>query len=89
MPEGGAIYAISRWLAADRVCQIYIRDTGIGMNAGQLQDLFEPFRSRKAQGAGLGLYLSKQLVEQHGGRVTVHSAQSKGTIVVVQLPWRE
>lgn len=89
MPEGGAIYAISRWLAADHVCQVYIRDTGIGMNAEQLRSLFEPFHSRKAQGAGLGLYLSKQLVEQHGGRVTVQSEQGKGTIFVVQLPWRE
>lgn len=86
MPNGGQIHVVSRWHQSERQCQVLVSDTGVGMSAGQLVRLFEPFHSRKAQGVGLGLYLSKQIIDQHGGSISVRSQVQQGTVVEVVLP---
>ena len=48
--------------------------------------IFEPFFSTKKRGTGLGLSIAKQIVEQHGGRITVESAPGSGTSFLVDLP---
>ncbi len=72
-----------------------VGDTGIGMTASEAEQAMQPFRqidsslSRRYQGTGLGLPLSKSLVELHGGEMTVESAVGAGTTVRVVLPaWR-
>ncbi len=67
-----------------------VRDTGAGMTEEELRTLFEPFkrgrRSRSVQGTGLGMPLTKRLVEQLGGTLEVSSQPGHGTTFVVRLP---
>jgi PAS domain S-box-containing protein len=89
MPKGGPIELTTSWRAESRRCQITIRDTGVGLNSRQLTHIFDPFSSEKESGPGLGLYLTKQIVEQHAGRISVHSRLDQGTVVEIMLPWNE
>ena len=88
VPVGGQI-----WLSAkedgDRV-EIMVRDNGHGMNDEALRHLFEPFYSTKGDlGNGLGLYISHEIVERHGGTLTVKSQAGSGTEIRVRLPARQ
>ncbi|MFW7188387.1 ATP-binding protein [Lysinibacillus sp. BNK-21] len=68
---------------------IYIRDTGIGMSEDEIKRVFLRYeRSKKTnyQGVGLGLNITKQLIELHGGTITVQSALGKGTTISFTLP---
>jgi signal transduction histidine kinase/CheY-like chemotaxis protein len=75
----------------DNYCQIQVRDTGVGIRQDQLPQLFERFRqadgstNRSHEGSGLGLALVKELVELHGGKVTVDSVYGKGTTFTIWL----
>ncbi|NEU72018.1 response regulator [Hassallia byssoidea VB512170] len=66
-------------------CRLQVQDTGIGIVTEQIPHLFERFRqaegteNRQYEGSGLGLALVKELVEMHGGKVTVESVYGKGT----------
>ena len=77
---------------ASRYAQIAITDTGIGIKEEDLPKLFEKFRqldashNRKYEGTGLGLALTKQLVELHGGTVHVSSTYGAGSTFVFTLP---
>jgi light-regulated signal transduction histidine kinase (bacteriophytochrome) len=67
--------------------EIKIRDNGHGMNDEALKHLFEPFYSTKGDlGNGLGLYISHEIVERHGGSLTVKSQVGTGTEIRVRLP---
>jgi signal transduction histidine kinase len=69
-----------------------VEDTGIGMSAEQIPLALAPFGqvdsglARKYQGVGLGLPLTKRLVELHGGRIEITSAPGRGTTVMFHLP---
>jgi len=69
-----------------------ITDTGIGIVNTQLDQLFQPFiqldsnLNRKYEGTGLGLFLVKQIVDLHGGQITVQSELGKGSCFTVRLP---
>jgi two-component system, sensor histidine kinase and response regulator len=67
---------------------IEVEDTGIGMNPEEQLILFDRFRQGKHQrrGNGLGLYLSRQIVEAHQGNISVSSTVGKGSIFTVYLP---
>lgn len=68
--------------------EIAIEDNGPGISAAILNKVFEPLFTTKASGTGLGLPTVKQIVEQHGGTVTVTSEIGKGTRVIIALPLR-
>ncbi len=89
MPQGGTIVITSRWNAAEQRIHITIADTGRGMSSEQLQQVFNPFQSDREDGMGLGLYLSKQIIEQHGGHIALHSIVEQGTEVDIALPQGE
>jgi light-regulated signal transduction histidine kinase (bacteriophytochrome) len=78
------------WLSArvdDGMAEIEVRDNGHGMNDEALRHLFEPFYSTKGDlGNGLGLYISHEIVERHGGSLIVKSQVSVGTEIRVRLP---
>jgi CheY-like chemotaxis protein len=70
---------------------VEIRDSGGGMAAETVSHVFEPFFTTKpiGQGTGLGLSVSRQTVTDHGGRITVESELTKGTVFRVFLPVAE
>ena len=59
---------------------IEIRDNGVGMSVELLDKIFVPFFTSKANGSGIGLSLSKQIMTLHKGTITVNSSEGKGTI---------
>jgi signal transduction histidine kinase len=64
---------------------LVIADNGPGIAAENLAKVFEPLFSTKSFGTGLGLPMVKQIVEQHGGTITIASEVGKGTSVTVRL----
>jgi signal transduction histidine kinase len=89
-PDGGAI-SVTGDRAGDLV-RLVVADTGTGIASEHLAHVFDrfyradPSRTRATGGAGLGLAIVKQLVEAHGGTVTVASEPGQGTRVIVMLP---
>jgi len=63
-----------------------IRDNGPGMTADIARDIFRPFFTTKASGSGLGLPLSRKLINAHGGEITVESTPGSGTTFRIRLP---
>jgi PAS domain S-box-containing protein len=61
-------------------------DDGPGIHPRALEALFEPFNTTKARGAGLGLFISQNIVQQHGGSIEVETVAGKGTTCTVWLP---
>lgn len=65
---------------------ITIKDSGCGIPAENLESIFEPFKTYKTGGTGLGLSLSKRIVEAHGGTISVESEIGKGSTFSIKLP---
>jgi light-regulated signal transduction histidine kinase (bacteriophytochrome) len=87
VPVGGQIGLSAR--EDGGMTEIKVRDDGHGMNDEALRHLFEPFYSTKGDlGNGLGLYISYEIVERHGGSLLVKSQVGIGTEVRVRLPGR-
>ncbi len=72
---------------------IHIEDTGVGITKEDLMHIFEPFyraeksRNRRLGSSGLGLTIVSELVKMHSGRITIKSAENKGTVAIVTLPY--
>ena len=84
MPDGGGL-AVSSRLEKDRVA-VEFKDAGTGIRSEDMPKLFEPLFSTKAKGTGLGLPISKEIVEKHGGSIEVESFPGKGSVFSVKLP---
>jgi signal transduction histidine kinase len=75
--------------------RIAITDTGIGITSKNIQQLFQPFvqitnlLGERHEGNGLGLILAKQLVELHGGQISVYSIENAGSCFTIELPARD
>jgi len=83
--ESGMINVMSG--SDDKWNIIFINDNGIGMNHESLAQAVKPFyTTKKASHPGLGLTISKGIIESHGGEMTIESSPEKGTIVTVRLP---
>ena len=67
-------------------CCVEVRDTGIGMDPGELNHIFTPFYSKKKKGAGLGLAIVKKNIMNMDGRIEVESHKKKGTVMRIFLP---
>ena len=72
--------------ADDRDVSVRFRDNGTGMDAEQLAHLFEPYRTSKEEGTGLGLMVSKRIVSDHGGTISAESKPGEGTTFTVTIP---
>jgi signal transduction histidine kinase len=89
-PEGGTVEIGARDDGNQIV--VYVQDQGVGLSAPEQTRIFERFYrvdgalSRKTQGTGLGLYLSRAIVEAHGGRMWVESTPGKGSTFYFSLP---
>lgn len=71
---------------SDRHVDVDITDTGEGISPDSMDRIFDPFVTTKEMGIGLGLAISKKIVEDHGGRIRVKSTLKKGTTFTVSLP---
>lgn len=91
-PEGGVVTLAVEPKSAGLI--IRVSDTGIGISEEDIERLAQPFEqidsqhSRQHEGTGLGLALSKSLVELHGGNFTIESVVGQGTTVIFTLPNR-
>jgi signal transduction histidine kinase len=89
-PTGGSVRVMCA--PTDTGVLIVVSDTGVGMSAADIPKAMEPFGqvdsklSRRYEGTGLGLPLAKDLVELHGGTLTIESEVNVGTTVTITLP---
>lgn len=87
-PKGGII-TISDKVLSDKYV-VTITDTGIGIKDDILDRIFDPFFrsdiSRNSEGAGLGLTISKKIIENHNGTIHINSKINNGTSVIISLP---
>ena len=67
--------------------QLPIPDDGSGIPESESEKIFEPFYSSKKQGTGLGLPISKKIIESHSGEITVSSEEGKGSLFTVIIPY--
>ncbi len=86
MPEGGEL-VIAGEESAGGIC-LSITDTGCGISAADMERLFEPLFTTKPRGIGLGLPISKMLIEANDGGIEVESVVGKGTTFKLTLPTR-
>ncbi len=90
-PDGGTISA--KMVVTVDAVKIMIKDQGIGIPEEDLGDIFKRFyrvdraRSRAMGGSGLGLAISREVVEQHGGKIWAESVERKGTTFNITLPY--
>ncbi len=90
-PRGGRV-TVSAGCMAENCLFLRVADTGIGIAAADIPRVFEPFvqlgrvKQVAGEGTGLGLPLCRELVERHGGRLTMESAVGKGTTVEALFP---
>ncbi|MCX5838333.1 MAG: ATP-binding protein [Deltaproteobacteria bacterium] len=90
LPEGKGRITLKTWQQSADTVVVECCDTGIGIPAASLKDIFKPFFTTKevGRGTGLGLYLSHEIIRRHNGQIRVESAEGKGTVVTVELPCR-
>lgn len=84
MPTGGQLRITLT--SSDRDVQITVSDTGVGIPPEQLDKIFEPYYSTKETGIGLGLAVTKKLVQDHGGTISVNSQLHQGSAFTITLP---
>jgi signal transduction histidine kinase len=92
MKRGGSISIATRPHSKDQsgqagqFVQVEIQDTGMGIPEENLDHIFDPFFTNKDEGSGLGLSISHQIVQEHGGYITVESKAGVGTSFFVNIP---
>ena len=65
---------------------VFIRDTGMGIAKENLSRLFEPFFTTKKNGTGLGLAICQRVIEEHRGKIEIHSEPGNGSAFIITLP---
>ena len=88
MPRGGNLWIETRRGHDETEIEIKVRDDGAGIAPNVLPQIFEPFMTTKenGRGVGLGLAISRGIVERHNGRIEVKSELGRGTTFTVTLP---
>ena len=86
MPNGGVIKIITSNFK-NLYAQIQIIDSGIGIPAHRLKDIFMPFFSTKSEGTGLGLSICHNIIKNHNGSIDLESQINKGSIFTIKLPF--
>jgi two-component system, sporulation sensor kinase E len=68
---------------------ISIEDNGTGISPEHMGAIFEPYRTTKSSGSGLGLLIVRRIIREHGGQIAIESEENQGTRVVIHLPHAE
>ena len=85
MQQGGRL-VVSTGLSDDGCVSLKFCDNGAGIPLEHMEKIFEPFFTTRVKGTGLGLAITKQIVEQHYGKISIVSEVGSGTTVEVRLP---
>lgn len=85
MKDRGELVVTTRPVGGGKV-EVSFADTGPGIPERYLARVFEPYFTRKPGGTGLGMAISKRIVEDHGGSIGIASEEGKGTTVTIRLP---
>ncbi|MCC7203350.1 MAG: GAF domain-containing protein [Nitrospirae bacterium] len=86
MTSGGTLTIDVEQTPEDETCSVSIKDTGKGIPQEDIDRIFDPFYTTPEKGVGLGLPLSRKIIEGHGGKITVSSVLNQGTTLTVILP---
>ena len=73
-------------LRADNFAELTVSDSGPGIPADKLKEVFEPFFSSKAEGMGMGLSIERTIVEEHNGQISAENQSSGGAVFRLSLP---
>jgi signal transduction histidine kinase len=90
--DAGGSVTLRASIDGDGCFVIEVRDTGIGIAHADIDRVFEPFTqgdaslARRRQGAGLGLFIARALIDAHGGQLRLRSAPGQGTVAEITLP---
>jgi two-component system, sporulation sensor kinase E len=84
MPDGGALSIVST--ATDHEVRLIFSDTGKGISAANMSNMFQPFFTTRKTGTGLGLLIVRRIVREHGGEIELESREGEGTKVTLYLP---
>ena len=84
MPEGGKLAIFTD--TADSLVRVKIADTGVGMDKETQAKLFTPFCTTKSKGLGLGLCITKTIIQDHSGSIQAFSEVGRGTTFIINLP---
>lgn len=84
MPEGGTL-TVRTYSAGERAI-VEISDTGVGIAPAHQNLIFQPFVTTRETGSGLGLSVSRAIVERYGGAISVSSTPGRGTTFIISLP---
>jgi two-component system, NtrC family, sensor histidine kinase HydH len=84
MPSGGALSVAVRTMG--KLVVVEVSDTGPGIPRAIMARLFQPFLTTKETGLGLGLVISRRIVEDHGGTIEVANRPGGGTQFTIRLP---
>lgn len=86
MPNGGKLHVHILKKEDPPHIEIEVRDTGPGIPTEIQDEIFKPYFTTKTTGTGLGLVISKQIVERHGGTLSFTSHSGSGTSLFIHLP---
>jgi two-component system sensor histidine kinase AtoS len=86
MPNGGTLSISSELGSSSSSLEITFRDTGTGMDESTAKNIFNPFFTTKDKGVGLGLALTRKIIEDHRGTIEVVSEKGIGTTFTIHLP---
>jgi signal transduction histidine kinase len=89
MKEAGGELTIRSQVAEDGQLLISVSDTGVGLPAGQADQMFNAFFTTKPQGTGMGLAISRSIIESHGGRLWATGNTGRGATFYFTLPQEE
>ena len=82
--QGGSITVRSD--LTDEHVSVIFTDTGEGISASEMSDVFQPYFTTKKSGTGLGLLIIRRIIREHGGDIKISSEEGKGTSVTISLP---
>ena len=88
MPDGGVITVLTEHRAAEGESVITLADTAVALSADRRRNIFRPSFSTKHTGSGLGLAVSRNIIEAHGGRIKVESEPGIGNFFHIIMPVR-
>jgi signal transduction histidine kinase len=84
--DAGGVVTVKSQLGKDGQIEISVNDTGSGLPLGKADQIFDAFFTEKPQGSGMGLAISKSIVESHGGRIWANGNGGRGATFHFTLP---